>query len=158
LATTTSRASAIAIQTDIGALVVERERPEDMGNIIPCCTDQSIAAEPLVKSAPMAAVPPPATKSTAPPAALQKQSVDAIFTICDKNGDGVVTKAELKAAIKANGPDFAQRLGLKKEKESWFGATFFNNADLNQDGRIDRIEFHRIMDGSHKHSLSQLLG
>ena len=43
----------------------------------------------------------------------RRKSMDAIFTLVDKNGDDLVSKRDLKNAIKAQGPEFAARLGMK---------------------------------------------
>ena len=72
--------------------------------------------------------------------------MDALFTLCDKNGDGKLSRRELKDAIKAQGPDFAQRLGLQKHTKhnSSIGA-WFDEADENHDGFVDRTEFQKSM-------------
>ena len=141
-----------------------------MGAICSCFSDGGIAAEPLVTK-PIAAVPIAATYSSASkmtPAAKsvvtigadeyaselvndkaeqhRRATVDAIFTLCDKNGDGKISRRELKDAIKAQGPDFAQRLGLGRHTKhnSSIGA-WFDEADENHDGFVDRTEFQKSM-------------
>ena len=76
--------------------------------------------------------------------------IDTIFQLVDKNGDGKVSKKELKEAIKREGSDFAEMLGFKshekhnkdrgKHIDEWF-----KTADENSDGLIDRAEFYRML-------------
>jgi len=66
-------------------------------------------------------------------------AIDALFDAIDKNGDGKVSKRELKAALKASDHEVASRLGLKRVKDvdAWM-----KSADVDGDGAIDRLEFH----------------
>lgn len=136
-----------------------------MGAVCSCFTEGNLAAEgmPTMAAKPVkAAVEAPSMKkkpsvhryapaamvdeneSAARKAANRRKAADAIFTICDRNGDDMVSKRELKTAIKAQGPDFAHRLGLKhgvRDVESWFHA-----ADTDGNHMLDRNEFFKMLE------------
>lgn len=76
----------------------------------------------------------------------QVKAIDELFDTIDKNGDGCVSKRELKSAIKAEGhTGLGARLGLKRVKDvdGWM-----KSADLDRDGVIDRYEFHQWMENN----------
>jgi len=78
---------------------------------------------------------------------VQKQvnrldDVRAAFRVFDHNGDGVISKNELKNAMISFGHTFSPA-----ECEE-----MFNEADLNQDGKIDWEEFLEMMLPGHSHS------
>merc|ERR1711997_520202 len=78
---------------------------------------------------------------------VQKQvnrldDVRTAFRVFDNNGDGVISKNELKNAMISFGHTFSPA-----ECEE-----MFNEADLNQDGKIDWEEFLEMMLPGHSHS------
>ena len=74
----------------------------------------------------------------------RRKSIDAIFTIVDKNGDDCVSKRELKNAIKSQGPEFATRLGMKhglRDVDKWF-----HDAGGTHDHMLSRDEFCKMIE------------
>jgi Ca2+-binding EF-hand superfamily protein len=63
--------------------------------------------------------------------------LDDIFKIMDKSGSGMVSKRELKAALKASDV-VMHALGVKRLKD---GLEFFDKADANHDGAMSLEEF-----------------
>lgn len=59
----------------------------------------------------------------------------------DTNGDGRISKAELRHVVRLSGGLFA----------SWNSASDFNSADINHDGFIDENEFKNLAHFVEKH-------
>ncbi|EOD04903.1 hypothetical protein EMIHUDRAFT_250399 [Emiliania huxleyi CCMP1516] len=86
----------------------------------------------------------PTAPPPVPPMALnRKQSVELIWSTIDKNGDGKVSKRDMKTAIKAHGPEFKERLGLKRLKDvnDWFDL-----ADYDRDGMVSARTFDSMLE------------
>merc|ERR1712232_1239088 len=74
-----------------------------------------------------------------------KPTAKAIFDKIDKNGDGHVSKTELKNAMKAY-VDVAEALNLKRLGDA---AKFVESADMDQNARMEFEEFQSMWDKLH---------
>ncbi|KAG5018359.1 hypothetical protein JHK82_014305 [Glycine max] len=64
-----------------------------------------------------------------------------LMTAFDANGDGRISKSELRRAVRLTGGLFA----------SWNSGLAFRSADANQDGFIDENEFRNLAQFADKH-------
>ena len=72
------------------------------------------------------------------------QDLAALFDTIDNNGDGRVSKRELKTALKANDEAFAAALGMRRLKDVHSFVSRLDLCDLDKDGSIDKQEFQRL--------------
>ncbi len=73
----------------------------------------------------------------------KQAAVNSLFDVLDKNGDGKVTKRELKTALKCHDHQFTTSLGLKRLKDAH---KFIDGSDFDGDHSISREEFHTFME------------
>ncbi|THD28601.1 hypothetical protein D915_000538 [Fasciola hepatica] len=66
---------------------------------------------------------------------MNEPQVRAIFNAIDKNGDGSITKKELRNFFRKQFPDME-----KKELEE-----YMNHVDINHDGKITFDELKRVL-------------
>lgn len=118
-------------------------------------SDNSDEEPPAEASPPVAAAPVAAAPAAAKPAAAAGYETEAVavagpeidaetkalFASIDKNGDGRVTKTELKQAIKVN-PGLKKTLKIPSFKAA---AQFLDNADADKSGSMDMEEFQAYL-------------
>jgi Ca2+-binding EF-hand superfamily protein len=69
-------------------------------------------------------------------------NAEALYKVADKNGDGVVTKRELKRACQAS-PEFMKELGLHRV---FAAKEFFDKADEDKGGNLSLKEFKNYIE------------